>query len=167
MDIEDDIRKGIEEVRRQKAREQQQAAEQECQAQKRAAHAAGLWPYLERYREAMRAERDPASIECTKPRMFRGGSKVVDRNAWLVSRHSGGVDNIGQRITFNLWFDDLTPDLWWQETGFPARCIKLGENNPDLSPAENLVLEEAEKDLPMNLGRRAERNGIDLIAPGG
>ena len=57
--------------------------------------------------------------------------------------------------------------MWWQETGFPARRIKLGENNPDLSPEENLVLEEAEKDLPMNLGRRAERNGIELIAPGG
>lgn len=167
MDIEDDIRKGIELERRQKEREQQRAAEQDRQAQQRATHAARLKPYLERYREAVRAEHQPETIECTRPRVFRSGNKVVRRSAWPISLHYGGTDNISQRIYYRLWLDDATLDLWWHTTGLPARRINLGENNPNLSPDENQTLEEAEKELATNLGRTAERNGIELSIPGG
>ncbi len=161
MDIEDEIRKGFEEERRQQEREQQQAAEQARQAEERAARAARLRPYLEQYQEeAARGKYGPDEIECTKARIFRSGNKVIYRRARLISRHSGGADNIGQPVVYSLWLDDMTFDLWWQQTGFPARRIRLGENNPDLSPDENRILEEAEKDLGRNLGKRAARNGL-------
>jgi hypothetical protein len=168
MGYEDEISKGVQDERRRAERKQQQDDEQERHAEKRAAHAAGLWPYLERYRQAARARNDPDTIECAKPRMLGSGSKASHRRAWLISRHSGAADNIGQRITFSLWLDDETTELWWRETGFRAHRVSLGTHNPHLSPDENQALEDAEKYLARNLGMRAEQLGISglLLAAG-
>ena len=152
MGYEDEISKGVQDERRRAERKQQQDDGQERDAEKRAAHAAGLWPYLERYRQAARARNDPDTIECAKPRMLGSGSKASHRRAWLISRHSGAADNIGQRITFSLWLDDETTELWWRETGFRAHRVSLGTHNPHLSPDENQALEDAEKYLARNLG---------------
>lgn len=166
MDIEDDIRKGIEQVRLQRQREQKQAAERERQDRERADRIARVRPYLERYREAARVKYDPSTVECVKPRILRSGDKVVCRSAWQISVHYGGVDNIGQRVYYRLWLDDMSSELWWQDGRSPAQRINLGESNPNLSADENELLEEAEKQLARDLGKLAEQNGIDLFSSG-
>ena len=166
MDIEDDIRKGIEETRLRREREQREAAERERQAEERASRAAGVWPYLERYREAARLKYRPSTLECVKPRILRSGDKLVFRDAWQISVHHGDPDQIGQRMRYCLWLDDMAPDLWWQGGRSPARRISLGEANPNLSADENRVLEEAERQLARNLGKLAEQHGIALFSSG-
>jgi hypothetical protein len=95
-------------------REQQQAAEQERQARERAGHVDKVWPYLERYQEAMRLKYSPSILECVKPKILRNGDKVVIRDAWRISTHYGDADQIGQRARYRLWLDAMSPDLWWQ-----------------------------------------------------
>ncbi len=163
MDIEEDIRKGIEQARLRRQREQQQAAEQERQARERADHVDKVWPYLERYREAARLKYGPSELECVKPKLLRNGDKVVIRDAWQVSTHYGDADQIGQRARYRLWLDDMSPDLWWQDGHSPARRIDLGTTNPNLSADENRLLEEAEERLARDLGELAEQKGIELF----
>jgi hypothetical protein len=126
MDIEDDIRKGIEQARRQRQREQQQAAEQERQARERADHIDKVWLYLERYREAMRLKYSPSILECVKPKLLRNGDKVVFRDAWQISIRYGDADQIGQRARYRLWLDAMSLDLWWQADQSPARWTPGG-----------------------------------------
>ena len=163
MDIEDDIRKGIEQARLRRQREQQQAAEQERQARERAGHVDKVWPYLERYQEAMRLKYSPSILECVKPKILRNWDKVVIRDAWRISTHYGDADQIGRRARYRLWLDAMSPDLWWQTDQSPACRIDLGTTNPNLSADENGLLEEAEKRLPRDLGELAEQNGIELF----
>jgi hypothetical protein len=165
MSIEDDIRKGAEQARRQKEHEQQQAAEQARQAAQRAERATNLWVYLERYRDAARSKYGLKMIECVTRKLFRREDKIICRDAWLISSHHGGLDNIGQTITYRLWLDNDTCDLWWQHHPHPARRITLGQANPNLSAEENQALERAENDMPGNLGALAERHGVEILAP--
>lgn len=162
MSIEDEIRNGAEQARFQMEREQQQAAEQARHAAKRAERAQNLWVYLERYRDAARHKYGPEVIRCVKRKVFRREDKTIYRRAWRISSHYRGVDDIGQKITYWLWLDDATDDLWWQPYGEAARHITLGEVNPHLSAEENQALEQAENELPSNLGALAERNGIQI-----
>ena len=162
MSIEDEIRNGAEQARRQMEREQQQAAEQARHAAERAEHAQNLWLYLERYRDAARYKYGPEEIRCVKRKLFRREDKTIYRRAWRISSHYRGVDDIGNKIIYRLWLDDATDDLWWQPYGEAARHITLGEVNPRLSAEENQALEQAENDLPSNLGALAERNGIQI-----
>jgi hypothetical protein len=66
-------------------------------------------------------------------------------------------------VYYRLWLDDISSDLWWQQRGFAAHRVSLGEINPGLSTDENKVLEEAERQLARNLGKLAEQNGIELL----
>jgi hypothetical protein len=165
MSIEDDIRKGAEQARRQQEHERQRAAEQERQAAQRAERAANLGVYLERYRDAARCKYRPKMIVCVTRKLFRREDKTVYRDAWLISSHHGGLDNIGQTITYRLWLEDDTCALWWQHHPHPARRITLGQANPNLSAEENQALERAENDMPGNLGALAERHGVEILAP--
>lgn len=126
MDIEDDIRKGIEQARLRRQREQQQAAEQERQARERAGHVDKVWPYLERYQEAMRLKYSPSILECVKPKILRNGDKVVIRDAWRISTHYGDADQIGQRARYRLWLDAMSPDLWQLK---PTNCPRAASTS--------------------------------------
>jgi hypothetical protein len=163
MSIEDEIRMGAEIARHQMEREQRQAAEQARLAAERAERAQSLWVYLERYRDAARCKYSPQEIRCIKRRLFRRENKDIYRLAWRISSQYRGVDDIGNKIIYRLWLDDATNDLWWQSYGDAARIITLGEVNPHLSADENQALEQAEKDLPGDLGALAERNGIQIL----
>ena len=92
-------------------------------------------------------------IECVTRKLFRREDKIICRDAWLISWHHGGLDNIGQTITYRLWLDNDTCGLWWQHHPHPHAASHWARRTPTCRPRKTRRWSEPRTTCPATSAR--------------